>query len=916
MNNYNVVGLYDHNIKSYEKLKDGLKKDNIVAIVHATGTGKSYNAIQYLYDNKNKKALYLAPTNSIIEHIEKVIEENPNLDRKKDFPNLSFRTYQSLINLSLEEIKNLDIDILILDEFHHLGAPIWGKMVDLIIQTHPNIKVIGLTAYTVRDRNTSYERDMADTETDEIFSNKVVSRYDLCDALIDGILPKPIYKSAYVHLLKKEEYIENRLEKLDHNSKDYQELSKLLKDIKKRIHEALSIKDVFKQNIKKDGKYIYFCPVKTEKGVNEIEDIIKEAKNWLYEMGLTDNDFEFYITTSDMGKEGKENRQAFYNDLDLNGKKVDNKLRIMFAKNQYNEGVHAPRLDGVIMGRSTNSDIVFFEQLGRALSVRGDTKKEYDKLALKSIEELELLCKKRGIEIKENTEKEEMIERLLAPIIIDLVGNIDFIKELENNLKTRISEIVKQGNNQNRKIYIKDATFDIEMLNEDLYQIIKYVFDRLKMTWDDYYELAKKYYEHYGNLGIPFKFKTSDGINEDANGFIKLGVWLSIQRCNYESLSEEKKKKLEEIGFIKNLLEYKWNRNYELAKKYYEYYGNSDIRIEFKTNDGINYAENGEVKLGIWLSTQRYNYESLSEEKKAKLKEIGFIEDLYKNQWNRKYELAKKYYEYYGNSDISIEFKTNDGINHDENGEIKLGRWISSQRENYKNLSEEKKKKLEEIGFIKDLNDEQWNRNYEFAKKYYEYYGNLKISQDFKTNDGINYAENGKVKLGIWLNNQRYNYENLSEEKKKKLEEIGFIKDLLEDKWNRNYELAKKYYEHYGNLKISQDFKTNDGINYAENGKVKLGAWISRQRNRYKGKTGQLSLEKIELLNKIGMIWFTKNTDDKLQKEEITEKNIKAKQKEVLNRVITYLDLYDESDLPSKEDINDKFIDELNRKTK
>ena len=841
MNNYNVVGLYDHNIKSYEKLKDGLKKDNIVAIVHATGTGKSYNAIQYLYDNKNKKALYLAPTNSIIEHIEKVIEENPNLDRKKDFPNLSFRTYQSLINLSLEEIKNLDIDILILDEFHHLGAPIWGKMVDLIIQTHPNIKVIGLTAYTVRDRNTSYERDMADTETDEIFSNKVVSRYDLCDALIDGILPKPIYKSAYVHLLKKEEYIENRLEKLDHNSKDYQELSKLLKDIKKRIHEALSIKDVFKQNIKKDGKYIYFCPVKTEKGVNEIEDIIKEAKNWLYEMGLTDNDFEFYITTSDMGKEGKENRQAFYNDLDLNGKKVDNKLRIMFAKNQYNEGVHAPRLDGVIMGRSTNSDIVFFEQLGRALSVRGDTKKEYDKLALKSIEELELLCKKRGIEIKENTEKEEMIERLLAPIIIDLVGNIDFIKELENNLKTRISEIVKQGNNQNRKIYIKDATFDIEMLNEDLYQIIKYVFDRLKMTWDDYYELAKKYYEHYGNLGIPFKFKTSDGINEDANGFIKLGVWLSIQRCNYESLSEEKKKKLEEIGFIKNLLEYKWNRNYELAKKYYEYYGNSDIRIEFKTNDGINYAENGEVKLGIWLSTQRYNYESLSEEKKAKLKEIGFIEDLYKNQWNR---------------------------------------------------------------------------NYEFAKKYYEYYGNLKISQDFKTNDGINYAENGKVKLGIWLNNQRYNYENLSEEKKKKLEEIGFIKDLLEDKWNRNYELAKKYYEHYGNLKISQDFKTNDGINYAENGKVKLGAWISRQRNRYKGKTGQLSLEKIELLNKIGMIWFTKNTDDKLQKEEITEKNIKAKQKEVLNRVITYLDLYDESDLPSKEDINDKFIDELNRKTK
>ena len=48
---------------------------------------------------------------------------------------------------------------------------------------------------------------------------------------------------------------------------------------------------------------------------------------------------------------------------------------IEFAKNQYNEGVHAPNVDGVILGRETRSDIVFFEQIGRALSVRGDSYK-------------------------------------------------------------------------------------------------------------------------------------------------------------------------------------------------------------------------------------------------------------------------------------------------------------------------------------------------------------------------------------------------------------------------------------------------------------------------------------------------------------------------------------------------------------
>ena len=184
------------------------------------------------------------------------------------------------------------------------------------------------------------------------------------------------------------------------------------------------------------------------------------------------------------------------------------------------------------------------------------------------------------------------------------------------------------------------------------------------------------------------------------------------------------------------------------------------------------------------------------------------------------------------------------------------------------------------------------------------------------TENGINYDEDGEVKLGTWIGRQRQKYESLSINRKTKLNEIGFVKDPLEEQWNRNYDLAKKYYNYYGNLDIPKIFKTNDGINYNENGEVNLGFWILTQRNSYKGKKGQLSLEKIKLLNQIGMIWFNKKVDDKLQKEEITEKNTKSKQKEVLNRVITYLELYDDSDLPSKEDINDKFIDELNHKTR
>ena len=111
-------------------------------------------------------------------------------------------------------------------------------------ETHPSMKIFGMTAYTVRDRGTPYERDMADPEEEELFSRTVVSRYDLCDAILDGVLPKPIYKSAYMNLLELESALEEKVSALPETSKEYQEYGKLLTDAKKRIHEAPSIPDI------------------------------------------------------------------------------------------------------------------------------------------------------------------------------------------------------------------------------------------------------------------------------------------------------------------------------------------------------------------------------------------------------------------------------------------------------------------------------------------------------------------------------------------------------------------------------------------------------------------------------------------------------------------------------------------------
>ena len=351
----NILNLYEHNIEAFNRVLNAYNNgEDKVAILQATGTGKSYVALRLAYEYKDKKVLYISPSEAIIEHIKNIINNN-GLDINRDFPNLKFRTYQSLINLSREEIVDLDVDLLITDELHHLGAPVWGNRINTIVDTHPNMLLFGMSAYNVRDRGTIYERDMTNPDTDELFSGKVVNYYDLCDAMIDGVLPKPIYRSAYVRLYDYEKYLEDKIEEGNLSTKDYTEYKKLLLDVKRKITNAPSIPDMVRKNIKNAGKYIYFCPPITEEDTNDIDTIMNEVKQW-----FDGYDVVFYKTTSKDKTSGKLNREAFYNDRDLEGNSVKKKLRIMFAINQYNEGVHAPDVDGVILGRGTTSDIVYF----------------------------------------------------------------------------------------------------------------------------------------------------------------------------------------------------------------------------------------------------------------------------------------------------------------------------------------------------------------------------------------------------------------------------------------------------------------------------------------------------------------------------------------------------------------------------
>lgn len=866
----NILGLFAHNLLSYSKISEAYKNgEKIVGILHATGTGKTLNALQLAYDNKEKNIIYLVPSNGIIEHIKELCEEIPGISFEKDFSHVNFMTYSSLVKMSKSELSNLGVDLLILDEFHHIGAPVWGDRVNTIIETHPDMLVFGMSAYSVRDRNTPYERDLAEDDSLELFSGKIVSRYDLVDAMRDSVLPIPIYRSAHIQLLELEEKLEYQVKQ---KCKDVFKLNyyiKLLHDVKRKISESLKVNELLLRNVRKDGKYIYFCPPCSEKGINDIETIMNNTRSLFIENGFNPDDICFYFTTSEDFENGKLNRKCFYNDTDLDGEDVSNKLRIIFAINQYNEGIHAPNVDGVILGRETSSDIVYFEQIGRALSVRGDTVwriAEYKKL---SLDELKKLCLKNDILINDDMSKDEIISRLVAPKIIDLVGNYSFIKDLFTDLKHRLRNNLSNDENSMRLLNLTDCSFDIEILGHDLFNTLMDVKNEfLPRSWNESYTLALNYYNKYKNLNIKRNFKTDDGINYEEYGFA-LGEWIIRQRRDRlnNKLDQEQINKLNMIGMIWSTKKI-FMESYELAKNYYSSYGNLKIKYNFSTNDGVNYLEDG-YSLGYWIVNQRRKYRlgRLGKKEINLLNEIGMVWSTQKS-WDEAYLLAKNYYNVYGNLNMGNSFCTFDGKTLNENG-YNLGSWVYNQKKKYHNnkLNVYEIGLLEDIGICWDIKEARetlsWDENYLLARNFFYQNNHLNIVRSFKTFDGITYDEDG-YNLGSWISRMRVYRKKgkLDNIQITKLNEINMIwnEDVVQKSWEEAYLLAKNYYLENGNLAIKSDFKTIDGFTYDSNG-YNLGSWIYLQRNKYNNE--ELSADRIVLLDNIGMIWnINKNYAD------------------------------------------------------
>ena len=258
-----------------------------------------------------------------------------------------------------------------------------------------------------------------------------------------------------------------------------------------------------------------------------------------------------------------------------------------------------------------------------------------------------------------------------------------------------------------------------------------------------------------------------------------------------------------------------WDRWFGMLQLFKEREGHCRVALNFVADN---------LKLGNWVGTQRQNKPLLTADRISRLDSIGFNWDPRNEQWEEAFTALENFRRKTGHCLVEQ--------NHVE-GKLRLGQWVGTQRQNARELSQERIKRLNSLGFSWDPLTDKWEKAFTTLKKFVEKAKNCATTRNLVV-DGI--------KLGLWASRQRHGKHLLKAEQIKRLESIGFSWDPISEQWEECFTALKKYRQKHGHCLVSRK---------EIEGGIKLGIWVGTQRQN----KALLTTEQITKLESIGFNW-------------------------------------------------------------
>ena len=748
--------LYPHNEKAYISAMNMLQNTGKAAIIHPTGTGKSFIGLYLAWKHPQSVVCWLSPSeyiyNTQLENWATATDDNSRPE------NIKFFTYAKLMIMSSTEIAEIRPDFIILDEFHRAGAEAWQRGVENLLSTYSDIPVLGITATNVRYLDN--QRDMAE----ELFDNNIASQMTLGEAIVQGILNPPKYVLA---VFKYKEGL-GKLERKIKNAKNIavrQSAEERFEKLKRALENAEGIDSLLQKHIPdKSGKYLVFCS-----NAEHMDDMIKMVPKWF---GGIDKESHIYRAYSE-----DPNTFKIFRDFKADQSKH---LKLLFCIDMLNEGIHVDDVNGVILLRPTISPIIYKQQIGRAFSASKkfnavifdivlnfenlysiDEIKEEMSAAItyyRYREDYDRIVNDSFLIVDETRDCRQLFEEIESSLTNSwdvMYAEAKKYYEKYGNLIIPRHYIAENGSSLGRWLHIQrclyKGTITGSLTDEQIAKL-----EDLGVFWENYSDVAwernfseaKEYFEKHGNLLPSTSYITENGIH--------LGEWLGsmrVKRANkrFSIMTPERIDRLNSIGMVWNVISDQWEKNYLEAAEYYKEHGDLLVPGRYVTKSGL--------KLGFWISRLRREDKELTDEQKARLELIGMVWNALSHSWMKGYQEALNYKNERGNLNVPRSYVSASGFN--------LSVWLYRQRIRYKNnkMPEEQARLLQSLGIQWSVLDSRWMEMYNEVKEYYKENGNLDIPHYYSSPNGH--------RLKMWLYRQR----KLGREKLTS-EQIGLLEDI------------------------------------------------------------------------------------------------------------------------------------------
>lgn len=740
-----MVELYEHNLEAFSEIKEmiesGTKK---IAVPRATGSGKTFLIGALAEQYNDEKKLVLEPTRPLLDSIKEKFDEF-------GIANTDFMTYQKLIRLNDEDIASMDYKLIFLDECHHGTAPIWGQKVNCLMETHSDSIIFGTSATTVRNDGVNV--------VESLFEGNAVGELSLSTAIARKVLPCPHYITAIYRLDDEFEKLKKRVEASTNNKAEKKEFYEKMKIMKSHFEKSYGIPTILNKYVKeKNGRYLVFC--KNRKHLDAMRDVVID---WFRTAGIKNvHSYAVYSAYPDKEKDYKD----FCEDN-------SDSAKILFSINMLNEGVHVKDISGVLMLRTTQSNRIYLQQLGRLVDA-------------------------------------DNIGKYL--LVFDFVNNFSSVNDgigLLKEIKDAIAREKESDSNYDDSGFDDIDTFFVLENVIEIQEMFAEIEGRLECSWDLYIKALKQYKERKGDCDVPSKhIEIVDGVK------LALGNWCQTMRQAKKgkgswSFTKEMKTQLNKEEFIWDVYRYRFEKNIKILSDYYKKYGkypsnkSGDIRLR-KLGNFINLekvkmrgGEYPDWKMKIVLE---YLPEFSCEQRWDKsFNEFVYYAKLYKEQFGHVHIKEKEFIDSFG-----------------------IGHRLQTIKNKFKDgsLSRENIQKLEELGIcLENKFDRDFNDNMEMAKQ--------AVNNGVIINT-INQIYEGK-NLYRWIHQtikKKYKNEELSSEEIKVIENlIGKTLDNI---------IRNKMYETKFDLCIQA---INEGVILKESNRIYKGvnlvSWIKNHKKQF-----------------------------------------------------------------------------------